>query len=532
MIPILYDKNETTFVSNGLGRLRDMISAVVTEERNGVYELDFEYPVSADDFNDIQIGRIIGVTHDESGDIQPFDIVSYTKPIDGVVSFHCTHISYRQSYLTVTGSNINSLASAFTLLKNSATPTNPFTYETDKVSTGYLASADGVPKTVRSMLGGIEGSILDAYGGEYEWDKFRVILHSARGEQRNFSIRYGVNMLDYNEEYDISGTYSSCIPYWTDGTTTIVGDRQDGERSTVTGRGECVPLDVSDKFDSSQGAPTKAQVNSMGLSVMNSKNPMIPSQNIRVEFVRLQDMGYESLDDLLECKLCDTVRVVFPNYTATGQFKIVKTVWDVLADRYESMELGALSITLAEALGISNATISGGGGGGGGVISTSTPTANTISEFDSTAHMNSTDMTAQEVQDFVDNLEGGGGSGTADRVIEQGTSGIWTYRKWESGIAECWGVITWTVTSWSTWGSLYYSNYSGTVNYPNGLFISVPILTSQSNTSANDSWLGIRSGSDYINTKDHTNDFFLLRPTAGSASTTAYANVHAIGRWK
>ena len=355
MIPILYEMDETGFITNGLGRLRDVISCIVTEERNGVYECDFEYPVDGANYEDIQIGRIIGVTHDESDDIQPFDIVSFTRPIDGVVTFHCTHISYRQSYMTVTGSNINSLADAFTLL-GTATPTNPFTYETDKGSTGYLASADGVPKTVRSMLGGIEGSILDAYGGEYEWDKFRVILHSARGEQRNFSIRYGVNMLDYNEDYDSSGTYSSCIPYWTDGTTTVVGDKQDSGGSTVTGRGECVPLDVSDKFESQ---PTKAQVNSMGLSVMNSKNPMIPSQNIHVEFVRLQDMGYENLENLLECKLCDTINVIFPFYNTTGQFKIVKTVWDVLSDRYESMELGDLSVTLAEALGISSGSNTG-----------------------------------------------------------------------------------------------------------------------------------------------------------------------------
>ena len=390
MIPILYEKDETAFASNGLGRLRDIIEAKVVEERNGVYELDFSIPVTSEDYKDIQIGRIVGVTHadalsselivsgeltdeaddvltDENGkaltiskerrvydyDIQPFDIVSFTRPIDGVVTFHCTHISYRQSYLTVTGSNINSLSAAFTLLKNNAIPTNPFTYETDKGSTGYLASADGVPKTVRSMLGGIEGSILDAYGGEYEWDKFRVILHSARGELRNFSIRYGVNMLDYNEDYDSSGTYSSCIPYWTDGTTTVVGDKQNSGGSTVTGRGECVPLDVSDKFESQ---PTKAQVEQMGLSVMTALNPMLPVQTIKVEFVRLQDMGYENLENLLQCGLCDTINVVFPFYNTSAQFKIVKTVWNVLENRYESMELGDLSVTLAEALGIAKSS--------------------------------------------------------------------------------------------------------------------------------------------------------------------------------
>lgn len=348
MIPILYEKDETSFISNGLGRLRDCISCVVTEERNGIYECDFEYPVTAEDFNDIQIGRIIGVTHDDTDDVQPFDIVSFTRPIDGVVTFHCTHISYRQSYLTVTGSNINSLASAFALLRT-ATPTNPFTYKTDKASTGYMAAADGIPKTVRSLLGGVEGSILDSYGGEYEWDKFNVMLHSSRGIDRDFSIRYGVNMLDYNEELDNSGTYSSCVPYWTDGTNKVVGNRQDSFSSTITGRGECVPLDVSDKFENK---PTKAQVEAMGRSVMNAKNPTIPSQNIHVEFVRLQDLGYEGLENLFQCRLCDTVNVVFPYYNTSGRFKIVKTVWDVLSDRYESMELGDLSVTLSEALGI------------------------------------------------------------------------------------------------------------------------------------------------------------------------------------
>ena len=351
MIPILYESTETEFNNNGLGRLREMITCVVTEERNGVYECDFEYPVTADDFNDIRIGRIIGVTHDETGDIQPFDIVSHERPIDGVVTFHAVHISYRQSYLTVTGKNINSLAAAFTLLGN-ATPTNPFTYQTDKTSTGYLASADGVPKTVRQMLGGVEGSILDAYGGEYEWDRFSVILHSARGQYRDFSIRYGVNMTDYNEKLDSSGTYMACVPYWTDGTVTVVGDKQTASGTTITNRGECVPLDVSEKFENK---PTKAQINAMGLSMLNGSDPMIPSQNIHVEFVRLQDSPeYAGFASLLQCRLCDTINVVFPNYNTQSRFKIVKTVWDVLSDRYESMELGDLSVTLAEALGISN----------------------------------------------------------------------------------------------------------------------------------------------------------------------------------
>ena len=367
MIPILYDKTETVFTSNGLGRLRDCISCVVTEERNGIYECDFEYPVNGANYDLIQVGRIIGVTHDESGDIQPFDIVSFEKPIDGVVTFHCTHISYRMSYLTIRSGAIaqNSLADAFDWIANNSKPACPFTFWTDKTSTGYCASLQTVPYSVRQVLGGVEGSILDAYGGEYEWDKWTVKLWSARGQYRDFSIRYGVNMLEYNEEVDSSDCYSSVRPYWTDGTTTVVGDKQDSGATPPSGRDQCVPLDVSDKFESQ---PTKAQVEAMGLSVMNSVNATAPRQTIDVSFVRLQDMGeYADCQNLLQCKLCDTINVIFPDFNSSGQFKIVQTEWNVLTGKYESMQLGTLATTLAEALGVdveSRTSYSGGGGGG------------------------------------------------------------------------------------------------------------------------------------------------------------------------
>lgn len=350
MIPILYEKNEKAFINNGICRLRDCISCVVTEERNGIYELDFEYPITGANYEQIQIGRIVCVTHDETGDLQPFDIVSYSRPIDGVVTFHAVHISYRLSYLTVNGTGINSLSAAFTRLRTASTSTNPFTYTTDKTSTGYVGAFDGIPKTVRSILGGVEGSILDTYGGEYEWDRWTVVLWNNRGVARDFTIRYGVNMLDYNEEYDIQGAFSSCVPYWTDGTVSVVGDKVNSGGSTITGRGECVPLDLTEHFEDQ---PTKAQLESAALSYMTNNNTFIPKQSIHVEFVRLQDLGeFAGYQNLLQCKLCDTINVIFPDYNSSGLFKIVKTVWDVLTDRYESMELGDLSTTLAEALGL------------------------------------------------------------------------------------------------------------------------------------------------------------------------------------
>lgn len=369
MIPILYEKDEATFTSNGLGRLRDCISCVVTEERNGIYECDFEYPITGVNYDRIQIGRIVGVTHDETESIQPFDIVGFTKPIDGIVTFHCVHISYRQTRLTVTGTNINSLADAFTLF-GTALPSNPFSYWTDKTSTGYFAAANGVPHSVREMLGGMEGSILDIYGGEYEWDIWQVRLYASRGVVRDFSIRYGVNMLNYDDEFDSQRCYSSCIPYWTNGEVTVVGDVV-SNGMTPTGRGECVPLDVSERFEEQ---PTKAQVESAGLSYMQSNNTSNPTQTIKVSFVRLQDMDEGAqYQNLLQCKLCDTIKVIFPDYNTSENFKIVKTVWNVLTDKYDEMELGDLSVSLAEALGVSSSSYVGSPSGGGNFVDKTTP---------------------------------------------------------------------------------------------------------------------------------------------------------------
>lgn len=354
MIPILYEKNETAFSSNGLGRLRDCISCVVTEERNGIYECEFEYPIDGVNYDRIQLGRIIAVEHDETNDMQPFDIIGYSRPINGVVTFHAVHISYRQTALTVSGSNINSLSDAFTLF-GSATPTNPFTYWTDKTSTGFLASADSIPHSVRQMLGGMEGSILDAYGGEYEWDKWQVKLWASRGELKNFTIRYGVNLVDYEEEVDCSDTYNAVVPYWVGqnnkGVDIVVkGDMQLSPYASFNGTTRCIPLDLSEKFETQ---PTKAQVESAGISYIQQNQTYLPAQNITIDFVRISDSPeYSQFKSLQTCKLCDSINVIFSKYNMTGQFKIVKTEYDVLQERYITMELGTLSTSLAEALGI------------------------------------------------------------------------------------------------------------------------------------------------------------------------------------
>ena len=465
MIPILYDSNETQFTTNGLGRLHDCISCIVTEERNGIYECDFEYPVNGANYNLIQCGRIIGVTHDDTGNIQPFDIVSYSKPLNGIVSFHAVHISYRQSGIVVSGTNITSLDAAFAMLD---TDDNPFTYENDGNQSGYMAAADGVPKSVRQMLGGIEGSILDTYGGEYEWDGWVVRLHRQRGRLTDFKIRYGINLTEYNEDLDYSGSYNAAVPYWLgDNNELVKGDKVLSGLPSYNGHERCAPLDLSQKFESK---PTKAQLEQMALSTMLSNATNTPGQSIKVDFIRLDKTGeYKELNQLMTCRLCDRVAVEFPQYGMSGTFKIVKTVYDVLLERFTEMELGTLSTTLSEALGIGSGSSSAGGGGGSSVLD-----FYPVGSYYETSDAN-----------FDPNTDFGGTwtlvSSKDAYIVEEGAGGTdnaWHYRKWSDGTSEAWVRIEKTLTGTSTaapWTGNMYN--MGTSNYPDGLFLSAPTGT-------------------------------------------------------
>lgn len=111
-----------------------------------------------------------------------------------------------------------------------------------------------------------------------------------------------------------------------------------------------------------------------------------------------------------------------------------------------------------------------------------------------------------------------------DYIVEEGTSGSWTYRKWNSGIAECWGVANLSTTISSTWGSAYLSP-AQTTQYPSGLFIAVPCVQ-LTNASY---YIAIPLGSTH--TKDAIS-YQLFRGASVSSSQTYSVQIYAKGKWK
>lgn len=363
MKPILYESTETLFQSNGLGVLSDCISAHVVEERNGQYEAEFEYPVDGIHYSDIIEGRIILCSHDESGDLQPFDIYGHSKTINGVTRFFAHHISYRQLGITVKPFTATSLTETLTKLKANSVNYNPFNYSTDKsVSASFTLAS---PKSLKSILGGEEGSLLDVYGaGEYEWDRFQVILHLHRGSDSGVVVRYGKNLLSLQDDIDYSDSYNGIVPFWygenqpTDGTeavetlVTLPEWAIYKSGSTYDGRNTIIPVDFSSQF---QTPPTVAQLRSAAQSYLDKGNPMLPTDTLTFDFVELSKTEEYSFLELQQVNLCDTVRVIFDDIDAV--MKVVSVDWDVLKERYNSVTLGDAPATYAQVITDRLATI-------------------------------------------------------------------------------------------------------------------------------------------------------------------------------
>ena len=359
MKPILFEEGQTSFTTNGLGRLPDAISCKVTEERNGQYELHMEYPIDGQLIEEIKYSRIIYATAADGKGPQPFRIYRITKPLSGVVEIDAEHISYQMSHIPVMPFTATGMEPTFAGLKSSSAENNPFTFEKEGAFGTAMANTFKLkePDNLRSLLFGQEGSIIDTFGGEWEFDGFTAILHKSRGKDNGVTIRYGKNLTDLKQEENIQSTYTGICPFWK-------GQNEDGpeilvylpEKVLHSTSAENFPyqrtkiVDFSSDF---QEMPTADQLRLRGEKYIESNDIGTPTVSLDVSFVALhQTQEYADLTRIYHINLCDTVTVIFPQLNVSTKAKVVKTVYDVLLDRYESITIGAvqsyLSATLAD----------------------------------------------------------------------------------------------------------------------------------------------------------------------------------------
>lgn len=350
MIPILYKADATNFASYGIGALPDTISCEVTEERNGAYECVVKYPVTGMNYSEIKRERIIKAKPSDTGSPQAFRIYRVTTPINGIVKIYAQHISYDLAAIATPqweSTPITPQLAIEEVFDNALTP-HRFTFQTDY--TEAKAFAVSKPKSLRAVLGGEEGSVLSLWGGEFEWDNFKVIHHQGRGHNNGVVIEYGKNLTKFEHDSDISDVYTDLLPY-------AVTEDEEGNETVITLAEQILQIgkttlsqrktlikDFTDSFDI-DAVITEDLLREKAQKYLENNPLGIETPTLTISFEALwKQPEYAAV--LERVALCDTVTVRHSELGISEHVKVIKTVYDTLAEKYVSITLGSAKASL------------------------------------------------------------------------------------------------------------------------------------------------------------------------------------------
>lgn len=353
MIPILYKADAVDFSTFGIGALSECTLCEVSEERNGAFECTLKYPITGRLFSELKNERLIKAKPNDTSEEQLFRIYRITTPINGIVTIYAQHISYDLSNIAelMWSSAMISPSLAMSRLFTKTATTHNFKCSTDFSSAKPFSVSK--PMSVRACLGGSEGSMLDLWGGEYEWDNFNVILHTKRGRDNGVVIEYGKNLTDMEQDNDFTDVYTDLLPYavFSDENTEKVITLSEVTLPIVDNpqRNKTLIKDFTEFFED------KASINENSLRTKAQsyikENPLgVETPTLTVAFEPLwKQPEYSAI--LERVSLCDTVTIRHSALGITAKSKVIKTVYDSLAEKYVSITLGSAKSNFVNTVG-------------------------------------------------------------------------------------------------------------------------------------------------------------------------------------
>lgn len=337
MIPILLDG------TTRIGWLKDCLSCEVTEERNGVYELTLTYPASGSMARELTVERFIKAKPNQTAENQLFKIYKVSKPISGIFTVNAEHVSYALSHYPISSVSLpsaNPTQAINALLTNAANnlgSSHGFTVETSDIATNAAFSVSNV--SARAGLGGVEGSVLDTYGGEFEFDNYKIKLHKARGTNNGVIISYGKNLTDVKCDISSDSSYTAVYAYAARDDISVSLTMPVTNSSGIAAR--VLMRDFSSEFGTDEEL-TSAALNEKVTAWLASNDINALTISMSVSFVDLsQSPEYSSYKLLESVNLCDTVTVRHKDLNLNITAKVIKTTYNVLNEKYSKVELGS-----------------------------------------------------------------------------------------------------------------------------------------------------------------------------------------------
>lgn len=320
--------------TNGLGNIQPL-ECLITEELNGIYEAEMTVLVSDEHFSDLSVGSILLLNTEK--DNQMFRVYYISKPINQRCEVRLQHITYDLTKTPVKPFTSSGAVATCLALKNNVLGSTPFDIQTNIENTTSNFTLD-IPRSFRECLGGYEGSMLDIFRGEYEWDNLTVKMLSRRGSDNGVRISYGKNLTDFKQEENIENVYDGVLAY------AVVDDVTYTASSYYNKTGATNPriknVDFSSDYESGD-IPTDAELITKETNYANDNDIEIPNVNITISFIPLwQTEEYKNVLPLERVSLGDTVHIYFDKLNVEASARVIKTVWNCLTEKYEEIELG------------------------------------------------------------------------------------------------------------------------------------------------------------------------------------------------
>ncbi|MBO0419110.1 phage tail protein [Vagococcus fluvialis] len=355
--PILYEENEKVFTHLGLGPLTNTLKTHVVEERNGAFYLDMEVLVDDIKYPLLQEDRIIKADAGHILKDQRFRIKKIVPKEDNKAEVYAEHVSYLAQELSLKpeAGATGTADSAIKTWKGNIIDKNDFIVDSDITTVSSTTWKINEVKNAREALGGVKGSILDRWGGEYRFDNYHISLLKKRGKTAETLLAYGRNITDFEQERNIKNTYNAVYPFVVyrdddkndDVIFTLKDYIVDSKYVANYPNRKALPVDFSSEFKDGE-KPTAEKLKRLAEQYIVNNEIGVPTVSIKLKFIDLsKTLDYEELAPLEQLNLCDDVRIVYPKLGVDTVSKVIRVVWDHLTEKYYELEIGQKRLTLS-----------------------------------------------------------------------------------------------------------------------------------------------------------------------------------------
>lgn len=381
MIPVLYEAKETRFRTFGLGEIADAYEVKVTRERNGNYSLYIKYPLDGVFASVFKEEMKIKSDAGRRTKWQTFEINRVLRNSKDHIEIFARHISMRTQDIAlkpfVSGASVDA-ESALGIWKENLVGDDKFDVKSDILTLGSFNWEIDKIGNARGALGGVAGSILDVYGGEYEFDNRTIILRKQMGRKAPTVLEYGRNIVSVEEERLLDGNYTSIYPFvrYTPqqkpqeeaSGKPHVGEHEQPEEQLVTlpefiidgqylklyAQRRIQMVDLSSHFndDKNKKEPTEEEIRKLAQKYLKDNNVGAPKVSIEVDYIDLsQTLDYQDFRGMEEVELCDIVPLYYPKFGITTETeKVVEIVYDVYTDSNHTIKLGTIGQSISKSL--------------------------------------------------------------------------------------------------------------------------------------------------------------------------------------